>query len=106
MKISGVWAELSAVRYLRARGVKVIRARYRVRGGEIDLIARDGPVTAMIEVKSASRLFEGAARADSVKRERIRKAARQWTEETGETNLRFDILEKSDAGFRYIKGAF
>ena len=39
-------------------------------------------------------------------KERIRKAARQWTMETGETNLRFDILEKSDAGFRYIKGAF
>ena len=38
--------------------------------------------------------------------ERIRKAARQWTLETGETNLRFDILEKSDAGFRYIRGAF
>ena len=106
MKISGVWAELSAVRYLRFRGVKVIRVRYRAKGGEIDLIARYGPVTALIEVKSAKRLFEGASRVDSVKRERIRKAAAQWTRDTGETNLRFDILEKSDAGFRYIKGAF
>ena len=106
MKLSGVWAELSAVRYLRARGVRVIRVRYRAKGGEIDLIARDGPVTALIEVKSAKRLFEGAARVDNVKQERIRKAARQWTLETGETNLRFDILEKSDAGFRYIRGAF
>ena len=102
MKISGIWAELSAVRYLRSRGVKVIRVRYWAKGGEIDLIARDGPVTALIEVKSAKRLFEGAARVDSVKQERIRKAARQWTLETGETNLRFDILEKSDAGFRHI----
>ncbi len=106
MKISGVWAELSAVRYLRSRGVKVIRVRYRAKGGAIDLIARDGPVTALIEVKSAKRLFEGAARVDSVKRERIRKVAAQWARDTGETNLRFDILEKSDAGFRYIKGAF
>ena len=43
---------------------------------------------------------------DSVKRERIRKAAAQWARDTGETNLRFDVLEKSDAGFHYIKGAF
>lgn len=105
MKITGVWAEIAAVRYLQTLGVRVIRTRYRVRGGEIDLIARDGPVTAIIEVKSAPRLFEGAPRVDAVKRERIRKAAAAYARETGEMNLRFDILEKSDAGFRYIRGA-
>ena len=106
MTIKGVWAELAAVRYLRRMHVRVIRTRYRARGGEIDLIARDGAVTALIEVKSAPRLGEGAARVDTVKRARLRKAAEQYMRETGETNIRFDILEESDAGFRYIRGAF
>ena len=106
MKISGVWAELSAIRFLRSQGVRVIRVRYRAKGGEIDLIARDGPLTAIIEVKSAPGLFEGAARVDADKRRRVRLAAQQWARENGDPELRFDILEQSDAGFRYIRGAF
>ena len=70
------------------------------------IVARDGAVTALIEVKSAPGLFAGAARVDPVKQRRLRAAAEQWMRETGETNIRFDILEQSDAGFRYIRGAF
>ena len=106
MKIRGVWAELAAIRYLSRQGVRVVRTRYKARGGEIDLIARDGEVTALIEVKSAPRLFSGALRVDAEKRERLRLAAAQYVRESGDTNVRFDVLEESDAGFRYIKGAF
>ena len=106
MNLSGVWAELAAVRFLKRQGVRVIRTRYRVSGGEIDLIAREGDVTALIEGKNAPRLGEGALRVNQVKRSRLKKAAESWMRESGDTRIRFDILEHSDAGFRYIRGAF
>jgi putative endonuclease len=37
---------------LRRRGYEIVARRYRTRLGEIDIVARDGPVTVFVEVKA------------------------------------------------------
>ncbi|MBQ8080659.1 MAG: YraN family protein [Clostridia bacterium] len=106
MKLRGVWAELKAVRWLNGHGLRVLKTRYRARGGEIDVIARENGALVFIEVKSASRAGEGALRVNAQKRRRLKTAANAYLNETGETSCRFDILEESDAGFRLIRNAF
>lgn len=51
--------ERIAARYLRAKGYRVIAANYRVRGGEIDLICRQGKTLVFVEVKTRSNLAGG-----------------------------------------------
>ncbi|HEU5431815.1 MAG TPA: YraN family protein, partial [Thermomicrobiales bacterium] len=51
-----------ARRWLEARGYVVIGANWRCRGGEIDLVARDGAELVFVEVKT--RRGEGAGRAE------------------------------------------
>ncbi len=41
-----------AAKYLADRGYKIIGRNFRIRGGEIDIIALDGDVLAFIEVKT------------------------------------------------------
>lgn len=41
-----------ACQYLKKQGYKIIERNYRIRGGEIDIIARDGETLVFIEVKT------------------------------------------------------
>jgi putative endonuclease len=41
-----------ACRELECRGYEILARRYRRRGGELDIIARDGPTLVFVEVKS------------------------------------------------------
>ena len=41
-----------ACRELERRGYAIIARRYRLRGGELDIIARDGPTIVFVEVKA------------------------------------------------------
>ena len=106
MKIRGLLAEIGAIRYLQKHGYRVLHTRYRGNGGEIDLIADDHGVTVFIEVKSSSRLGDGAKRVVTEKKQLIKKAAREYLRTHSETEFRYDIVEESDAGYRLIRGAF
>jgi len=44
-------AEALAAQFLRSRGLTIIERNYRCRGGEIDLIARDGSSLVFVEVR-------------------------------------------------------
>ena len=48
----GKLGEDLAVRELEGRGYEILARRYRRRGGEIDIIARDGLSTVFVEVKA------------------------------------------------------
>lgn len=48
---TGLMAEGMAALYLRAKGFKIIRQRYKTGVGEIDLVALDGDVLVFVEVK-------------------------------------------------------
>lgn len=45
-------AETAALQWLQQRGLKPLARNYRCRFGELDLILRDGPTVAVVEVRS------------------------------------------------------
>ena len=59
--INGAWAEDLAARHLENAGLRVTQRNYRVRGGEIDLIALEGTVTVFVEVKQRTKSSHGTA---------------------------------------------
>lgn len=48
----GKYGEEQAVKFLKKLGYKIIERNYRIRGGEIDIIALDGDILVYIEVKT------------------------------------------------------
>lgn len=90
-------AEALAARYLEARGLCVVALNFRCRGGELDLVCREGKELVIVEVRQRSnRRFGGAlASIDAGKRRRLRRAtayfllvSREWQGH----RLRFDVL--------------
>jgi putative endonuclease len=71
-------AERFAAMALRFEGYRILALRYRVKGGEIDIVARRADTMVFVEVKVRSSLAEAATAIDSVKRRRISWAARHW----------------------------
>lgn len=57
----GAAAEVLAARHLRAQGLEVLARNVRCRGGEIDLLCREGETLVIVEVRMRAR---GAAGAD------------------------------------------
>ncbi len=49
---TGNYGETLACDYLKKLGYKVLERNYRIRGGEIDIVARDGENLVFIEVKA------------------------------------------------------
>lgn len=103
-------AEEAAANYLEQAGYALLRRNYRVRGGEIDLIARQGETLVFVEVKARSSAFFGAPReaVGPEKQRRLTLAAGRYLQESGfEGFCRFDVIE-ADEGLRlnHIKNAF
>src|SRR3977135_869249 len=75
--IFGKTGEDLAVQELERRGYAIVARRYRRRGGELDIIARDGPTLVFVEVKARDgRAFGEAAEAVTrLKQRRITRLA-------------------------------
>jgi putative endonuclease len=86
----GAVGEQLAADYLQRQGLKLIERNFRVRGGEIDLICRDGKSTVFVEVRLRSRGEFGGAAASitAAKQARLILAARHWLLRHGETPCR------------------
>lgn len=108
----GCEAESVAARYLEARGQRLLARNFRVRGGEIDLICREGNTLVFVEVRLRSRQDFGGAGASitATKRRRIVMAARHYLARRGaECDCRFDCVLMSglqEAEIEWIKNAF
>jgi putative endonuclease len=94
--VLGKTGEDLACRELERRGYAIIARRYRCRGGELDIIARDGRTTVFVEVKARQDLAFGEA-AEAVgraKRRRIVRLALGYVAEHGLANCpcRFDVV--------------
>jgi putative endonuclease len=74
----GALAGRAAVMVLRLKGYHILAFRFRVRGGEIDIIARRASAIAFVEVKVRPTLDEARSAIGAVKRRRISRAARTW----------------------------
>ena len=85
-----------ACRELERRGYEIIARRYRQRGGELDIIARDGATLVFVEVKAREgRAFGHAAEAvTSTKRRRIAQLALDYVVRHSLTAspCRFDVV--------------
>lgn len=108
---SGRYAEDLAAEYLREQGLKLLERNFRVRGGEVDLICRDGKTLVFVEVRlRRSNEFGGAAASITAgKQQRLILAARHYLMRLPECDCRFDCmlldrLEKS--AIDWIKNAF
>ncbi len=93
----GRLGEDAAARYLEGLGLSVLSRNFRVRRGEIDLIARDGPALVFVEVKTRRGTGYGtpAASVTPVKVRRLRRAALEYLDQhTGPASgeLRFDLI--------------
>ena len=93
----GEYAELVAASYLRARGVRVLRRRFRHgRRGELDIVARHGEHLVICEVKSTiAPEFGAPARAiNHSKRRLLRIGAWNWLRLLKrQVPVRFDVVE-------------
>lgn len=104
----GAAAEESAARYLAERGLRVIERNFRVRGGEIDLICRDGATLVFVEVRLRRRSDYGGAAASitAAKQAKIVMAARHWLVRHGESPCRFDCVLLDGEHIEWLRDAF
>lgn len=101
-------AEARAARYLERQGLKVLTRNYRCRGGEIDLVCRDGETLVFVEVRLRSnRNFGGAAASiTAAKQRRIALAARHYLAGKPLPACRFDAVLLDGETIDWIRSAF
>jgi putative endonuclease len=101
-------AESMAAAYLELIGYTVAHRNARLAGVEVDLVARDGAVWVLIEVKYRGRTdYGGAALAvDRSKRDRLMRAARLVTRD-GAVRVDVIAIERNDDGaaLRHVRNA-
>ncbi|WP_437960066.1 YraN family protein [Sorangium sp. So ce119] len=114
----GARAEDAVVAYLAAQGIEVVARNARVGRLEIDVIARDGPVIAIIEVRTrgAGSYVRALDSIDAGKRARVRRAGEQlwrarFSRVRGVERMRFDaasvtFLPNGETKIEHIKAAF
>jgi putative endonuclease len=104
----GAAGEETAARYLVACGLQVLARNFRVKGGEIDLICRDGSATVFVEVRRRARSdFGGAAGSITLrKRQRLILAARHWLARHGDCACRFDCVLIEGEQLEWVRDAF
>lgn len=95
-------AEDAALTLLCGHGLRLLARNVRSRGGEIDLVMRDGDTVVFVEVRSRRRSDYGTA-AESVgarKQQRLIHAARTWLARNprdARRPLRFDVVAYTGA---------
>ncbi|MCP5269497.1 MAG: YraN family protein [Zoogloeaceae bacterium] len=107
----GARAEALAASFLQRHGLRVIEHNFRVRGGEIDLICRDGNSLVFVEVRLRThREFGGASASISpAKRRRLILAARHYLVRQPDAICRFDCVLMdglTEANIEWLRNAF
>jgi putative endonuclease len=94
----GSYGENIAVDFLRSHGCRILARNFKARrGGEVDIVARDGKLLLFVEVKTRR---EGAKirpldAVDKSKQALIERGANAWLKRLGTRNVpwRFDVIE-------------
>jgi putative endonuclease len=106
---AGREAEDAAAAHIEALGMRVLTRNLRGRGGEVDIVARDGETIVFIEVKArATRTFGSALSAvDARKRRRIRAVAEDYLQVVAPSaRARFDVLTVERGAMTLHRNAF
>lgn len=108
-------AEALVGRHIEREGMRVVARNFRGRGGEIDIVARDGDVLVFVEVRFREEDEFGAPEetVTPVKRGRIVSAARAYLSTISPADwkeARFDVAAVEGSGeaavIRYYRNAF
>jgi len=109
----GLAGEERAARHLTDRGLDVVLRNWRCRMGELDLVALDGSVLVIVEVRQRRRADYGGAAASitHAKRRRIIRATRHLLmrrPDLARLPARFDVvaLDGPDGRIDWIRAAF
>lgn len=106
----GRTAEEAALRYLQARGLRLETRNYRCRGGELDLVMRDGRQWVFVEVRYRNNDSFGTPQATvgRAKQRRLTLAAEHFLLHHANHPSRFDVvaLTGSPPRIEWIKNAF
>lgn len=106
---AGRVAEGSVAQSYSRRGLRLAAQRWRGRGGEIDLIFRDGDAVVFVEVKKSRTHDEAARRVRPRQIERIFNTASEFVagEPNGQmTEMRFDVaLVDSHGAIKVVENA-
>jgi putative endonuclease len=92
---AGRRAETIALWYLRLKLYRLLARRYRTSAGEIDLVMKHGRAIVFVEVKQRPDEAAGLDAVTARSRQRISRAAAQWTAahpETANLDQRFDVI--------------
>lgn len=108
MSSAGSDAEELAARHLARHGLKIVERNYRCRGGEIDLVCRDGATLVFVEVRLRSnRNFGGAAASITpAKQQRLIRAAGHYLAGKPMPVCRFDAVLLDGQSIEWIRSAF
>ncbi len=106
----GRFAETLAGLAYRIRGFEILDRRFRAAGGEIDLVARKGPLLVFVEVKRRADIDAAIFAVTYRNRRRMESAVRSWLARhprLAQADVRFDIaavagwkVEISEAAWR------
>jgi putative endonuclease len=107
----GQAAEDAAVAFLESWGVEILLRNFRIRLGELDIVARDGATLLIVEVRkrSSARFGGAAASVDFRKQTKLRRAANlllQQRKDLAGMHVRFDVVAVMPTGIEWIKHAF
>lgn len=108
--MNGREAEDTALRFLEAKGLRLVERNYNCRFGEIDLIMKDAGDLVFVEVRMrSSSAFGGASESiTAAKRARLLAAARHFIGAQRDTPAcRFDaVLLDGDTQLDWVRNAF
>ncbi len=94
----GEYGEKTAADFLRAHGCRILARNFKGRrGGEVDIIARDGKLLLFVEVKTRRKdaKIRPLDAVDKPKQALIERGANAWLKRLGTRELpwRFDVIE-------------
>jgi len=110
-RLAGQCAENSACAFLESQGFTIVTRNFLRRVGELDVVARDGDLLVIAEVRMrASEQYGGAAASiGRAKQRRIAATAGillQRHPELRRCRVRFDVILVRDGGIQWLKHAF
>ncbi|EPA9095211.1 YraN family protein [Enterobacter hormaechei] len=104
--------ELKARRWLEGKGLRFVAANVRGRGGEIDLIMKDGQTIVFVEVRyrQSSRFGGAAASVTLAKQQKLLQTAHLWLGRHNGSfdtvDCRFDVVAFTGNAIDWLKNAF
>ena len=104
--------ELKARRWLEGKGLRFVAANVRGRGGEIDLIMKDGQTIVFVDVRyrQSSRFGGAAASVTLAKQQKLLQTAHLWLARHNGSfdtvDCRFDVVAFTGNAIDWLKNAF